>query len=110
MMWADDKLEPEEIELWKNITGMDLGLSDRQRKDLEEWFKEGPNLNIIGAEIDSKEERIFTLRQAMLMSMIDGEVDEKEIELIKFLKEEFEIEDDEFENIEKEARKLFGYS
>lgn len=110
MMWSDGKLMPEEIEFWKKVTSLDLGLSRVQIKELEDWFKEGPNLTIIGAEIRDKNERLFVTRQAMLMSMIDGEVAPKEIELIQYLVEQFELSDKEINTIENEAKELLSYT
>lgn len=106
MMWADGKLQTEELSLWEKITSLDLGLSVKQVKELEDWFKEGPSLDIIGTEINDKKEQKFVIRQAMLMSMVDGEVDQKEIELIHFLADEFEISNKELEALELEAKHL----
>jgi tellurite resistance protein len=109
MMWADGVLKPEEVELWKKITSMDLGLSEKQSLELEEWFKEGPNLNIIGSEITDDREKNFVVRQAMIMSMIDGEVDPKEIELVRYLADEFDLSKDDLNSIEREAKKLLEF-
>jgi tellurite resistance protein len=109
MMWADGVLKPEEVELWKKITSMDLGLSEKQSLELEEWFKEGPNLNIIGSEITDDREKNFVVRQAMIMSMIDGEVDPKEIELVRYLADEFDLSKDDLNDIEREAKKLLEF-
>ncbi len=109
MMWADGVLKEEEIELWKKITSMDLGLSSKQSKELEDWFKEGPNLSIIGSEITDNKERSFVLRQAMIMSMIDGDVDPKEIELVKYIAEEFDLTKEELNVIENEAKNLLEF-
>ncbi len=108
MMWADGKLQPQEIELWKKITSLDLKLSPKQTKELENWLKSGPNLSIIGAEITNKEERSFVMRQAMLMSMVDRELSVKEKELLKYLSEQFEIPESEMKSLVKDVKDLLS--
>lgn len=108
MMWADGKLEPEEKDLWKKIATLDLGLSIKQVKELEEWFKEGPNLSIIGSEITDEKERIFVMRQAVLMAMIDSDLDPNEKRLIYKLGKEFDITEDDIDSMIKETKNMMN--
>lgn len=108
VMWADGVLQAEELDFWKKITTLDLGLSEKQSKEIESWLEEGPKLDIIGSEITDPDEQHFVLRQAMIMSMIDGEVDERELKIIRHLADEFDVSDSLLEDIESEAKDLLN--
>lgn len=81
MAWADGKVDEEEIEIVNALLD-GFGADDSEGDEIREWAKQPRSLADVDVSDLTVSDTELALQHAVLLTYIDGEQSEKEIELI----------------------------
>jgi len=84
--WADLEIQPKEREFVKKLVAR-LGLSDDERKQVQEWLKVPPEADTLDPQQIPRAHRKLFLDTAREMIAADGKIDPEEEETLQLLEQ-----------------------